>query len=112
MPETKDQTEIKENQSHCCCSCGCCHCKRIFMLVIVLLLAFMAGIMVGSCRPCHYPNNYYSTAHASKHFNKIKKHKLHRGMHQVESTTNAPQQPNDAEMNTTPQIEGYIIEVD
>lgn len=31
------------------CGCECCQCKRIFMMLVVLFLVFIAGIMVGNC---------------------------------------------------------------
>lgn len=35
--------------------CECCHCKKIFMFLVLLILSFIAGIMVGCCN-----RNYYS----------------------------------------------------
>ena len=35
-------------------NCQCDHCKKIFMALVVLILTFMAGIMVGNCGRCRY----------------------------------------------------------
>lgn len=119
MSETKEKIEVKEYSNNCCC--GCCHCKKIFMLIVILLLAFIAGIMVGNCRPHYIPNGYYYTKQPQKHHNKIKKHKMHRGMHQVQPTSiptqqNEPSQTSQAPLSQEPYLDspigGFIIEVD
>lgn len=109
MSENEEKIEVKEFSNNSCCEC--CKCKKIFMLAVILILVFIAGIMVGNCRPCYYPNNYYST---QKSHNKIKKHKLHRGMHptQIQSITSPTHQPINPPTNSNPQIGGFIIEVD
>ncbi len=119
MAETKEKIEVKEYSNHCCCEC--CPCKKIFMHIVMLLLAFIAGIMVGNCRPCYYPNNTYYAMPSPKHLNKIKKHKLHRGMHQVEASptstsaatsTQSMQQAPSVDFYPDSQIGGFLIEVD
>ena len=88
--------------------CECCHCKKIFMMLVLLILVFMAGIMVGNCGRCHYSDNYYD--YESKIYHKHhKKNKLHRGMHQI------PTSPNDNMVNqTTPvqEVGGFIVEIE
>ncbi len=119
MSETKEKIEVKEYSNSCCCDC--CHCKKIFMLIVILLLSFIAGIMVGNSHSHYIPNSYYYTMQPQKHHNKIKKHKMHRGMHQVPSAPtptqpNIPLQTSQDPLNQEPYLDspigGFIIEVD
>ncbi len=110
MPENKEEIEVKE-YNNCCCEC--CHCKRIFMHAVIILLVFIAGIMVGNCRPCYYPSNYYDAMQPQKHHNQAKQHKMHRGMHQIKPTPAQPISSNTPQQIMSPTQSGdFIIEVD
>ncbi len=87
--------------------CECCHCKKIFMMMVVLILVFIAGIMVGNCGRCRYADNYYAPQ-VAKNYKKMQHKKFHRGMHEV---------PSQADVNANQaypdnQVGGFIIEVD
>ena len=110
MSENKEKTETKEHSNICCYEC--CHCKKMFMLIVILLLAFIAGIMVGNCRPYYTTGNYYYAMHPQKRLNKIKKHKLHRGMHEVAPTQSQTPQPQPTSSTPDTPLNGFIIEVD
>lgn len=124
--DDRNNTENRNNddyRNHC--DCECCHCKKIFMLLVLLILVFMAGIMVGNCGRCRYAdhrNNAYNYGYNQQisHNNPQKKaKKIHRGMQPVTAPTNipanihspTPYQPNP---DTIPaeQMGGFIIEVD
>ena len=82
------------------CNCECCHCKKIFMLVVLLILSFMAGIMVGSCSKNYHPHIYQGRNHYIVHTKPI-----------------ASQQPINAPSNSNPinsdeQMEGFVLEVE
>ena len=95
----KDNNNDNNNYHH---DCECYHCKKIFMVLVLLILTFMAGIMVGNCGRCRYSDYYYNNqAKMLKHHHK-KHTKMHRGMHQVPQNVNTP----------NGQVEGFIIEVD
>lgn len=69
------------------CGCECCQCKRIFMMLVVLILVFIAGIMVGNCGRCRYADNYYyGPMFARRHNNMSKPKKFHRGMQEIAPT--------------------------
>lgn len=87
--------------------CQCCHCKKIFMLLVLIILTFMAGIMVGNCGRCHYSDMYYQNHTQKPPYPHIKK-KLHRGLHPIPNT-NTPAQTNTSPLDTTG---GFIIEID
>ncbi len=94
----------KEIQNNQCNYNDCCQCKKIFMILVILILTFMSGIMVGNCGRCRYSDYYYNYPYfAKKHH--IKPQKMHRGMHSI--PTNAT--PNTPQGN---QLEGFIIEID
>ncbi len=87
--------------------CECCHCKKIFMMLVLLILTFMAGIMVGNCTNRYYIDSYPYGPYMAKQYKHMKHKKLHKGMHEVN--------PNTAQQ-TTPDlqnqaVEGYIIEI-
>jgi hypothetical protein len=87
--------------------CECCHCKKIFMMLVLLILVFMAGIMVGNCGRCRYADNYYANNWMHK-YNQIKPKKFHKGMHEINPNMvkNNPQSvPNE-------QMGGFIVEID
>ena len=94
-------TENREEPQSCCCEC--CHCKKIFMAMVVILLAFIAGIMVGNCRQQSFANKPYQiTPH-------IVQHKIyHRGKKQSSNTA----QPNPTSAATDTELGGYVIEVE
>lgn len=100
--------ENDDNQANNNAYCECCQCKKIFMMLVLLILVFMAGIMVGNCGRCHYSDNYYQ--YTTNQFPpNHKKQKLHRGMHQI------PSSQNDNLATQNPQIQeigGFIIEVE
>ncbi|MBR5599233.1 MAG: hypothetical protein IKW39_04255, partial [Alphaproteobacteria bacterium] len=50
--------------NHNCCNIECYQCKKIFMALVLLILTFMAGIMVGNCSRCHYSDDYYQNLYA------------------------------------------------
>ncbi len=94
----------KETEQHHCYNTDCCQCKKLFMVLVVLILTFMAGIMVGNCGRCRYSDYYYNNPNFTKQHH-IKPHKMHRGMHHIKTN----QQTNTPQNN---QLEGFIIEID
>ena len=62
----------------------CCYCKKIFMGLVILILTFMAGIMVGNCGRCHYSDNYYQNHYHHKK-NKPQKNKPQKTKGEVKS---------------------------
>jgi len=93
--------ESKQNETGCCCEC--CHCKKIFMFLVLLFFAFIAGIMVGNCQSTYiYPDMYgYETIPQPT---QIKIKKFHRGASKNQSETNNMNQsvPNA-------QLGGFIV---
>lgn len=78
--------------------CECCHCKKIFMLLVLLLLSFIAGIMVGNCnsnysnrRPDYSQQLSSPPAHSAK---------FHRGAKSTDTGT------------STPQTGGFVFEIE
>ena len=107
MSILKKGTKMTENhEEHPSCCCDCCHCKKIFMGVVVLILAFIAGIMVGNCRQQYYIDMpYIATPQLVKH------QMYHRGNNP--HTSNMPQPaPSASKADTNAQLGGYIIEVE
>ena len=87
--------------------CECCHCKKIFMMLVLLILTFMAGIMVGNCTSRPYMASYPYGPHLVKQYEHMKHKKFHKGMHEVAPNTaqqNTPDMPKQA-------VEGYIVEI-
>jgi hypothetical protein len=105
MSILKKGTKMTENhEEHPSCCCDCCHCKKIFMGIVVLILAFIAGIMVGNCRQQYYIDMPYITApHLAKHQMSQQNGK---SANQPAPTSAAP------DANTSAQLGGYIIEVE
>jgi hypothetical protein len=104
MVENKNTASASENtEAGTHCDCECCQCKKIFMMLVVLILVFMAGIMVGNCGRCHYSehNAYNPQIAAQKPLPKPKK--FHRGMQPLPAT--APQ-------NEPESYGGFIVEVE
>jgi len=96
--------EQKEDMSACCCEC--CHCKKIFMLVVLILLSFIAGIMVGNCQSQYPYGMYYAPQIVPSHA-KVKH--LHRGA--VQKPTNMDSSSVEQPFPNA-QLGGYIIEID
>lgn len=113
MLENRDETENRYNHGDNC-GCECCHCKKIFMLLVVLILVFIAGIMVGNCGRCRYADNYDYNQHYIQlnrmHHQKIKPKKFHRGMQDI-SSQNANQNgyyaPAGNSVQPAPQPDNY-----
>lgn len=94
---TENNIEHKEERNLGCeCCCECCHCKKIFMAMVVIILVFIAGIMVGNCGSYRYanayyadfydieePNTYNSTVKVSKNRGPHKVKKFHRGAQEM-----------------------------
>ena len=95
---------MESRETETCC-CDCCHCKKVFMLIVLILLSFIAGIMVGNCQS-QYPYGMYYAPQIIPSHAKIKK--LHRGA--LQKSTNADS--SSAEQQSNAQIGGYIIEID
>lgn len=103
---TENNIEPKEEHTcGCGCGCECCHCKKIFMAMVVLILVFIAGIMVGNCGSYRYadayyadfydieePNTYNSTVQVSKNRRPHKVKKFHRGAQEIPSPAPSIQQ--------------------
>lgn len=94
---------MESKQSESDYYCECCHCKKIFMLLVLLFLAFIAGIMVGNCQSTYvYPDmySYQTTSQPTQ----IKIKKFHRGASQNQTQTN---NMNQAVPNA--QLGGFIV---
>jgi len=105
MSILKKGTKMTENhEEHQSCCCDCCHCKKIFMAMVIIILAFIAGIMVGNCRQQYYIDMPYLAApHLAKH-----NMSQHKG-----NTSNQPATaPAASDAGTNAQLGGYIIEVE
>ena len=94
-----DNREPDTTSIHTCSQIECCICKKVFMTLVILILTFMAGIMVGNCGKCHYQDTYYY--HTRPTLSNTPKKKLHRGMHTI-SPSSTP----------SPEMGGFIIEID
>lgn len=85
-PDNLENTDMYNQNSeynYPTCGCDCCHCKKIFMMLVLLILVFIAGIMVGNCGRCHYADNYYTETQYAHHNNIANPRKMNRGMHPV-----------------------------
>lgn len=89
--------------------CECCHCKKIFMMLVLLLLTFIAGIMVGSCGRRHYIDDYYNTLSYANRGTYTSPRRLPRGMQPVSPSITA-RRANKA--YSAPQAGGFVMEVD
>ena len=69
--------------------CECCHCKKIFMLIVLLILSFIAGIMVGCCKSNHpdYMPIYNQQMMQKQH----QATKFHRGAQPINTKTQSSQ---------------------
>ena len=77
------------------------------MITVVLILAFIAGIMVGNCHQPYYIN---IPQHYTPHF---AQHKMHHKENTAQHKTNSEQSPSSASPNdNNAQVSGYIIEVE
>ena len=91
------------------CGCECCHCKKIFMMLVLLILAFIAGIMVGNCSRCRYADNYYDTMNYAQRDTLNPQRKFHRGMQQIAPNAQARRANRPY---VAPQAGGFVMEVD
>ena len=102
-----DTTNIDKEYSYSQYDCECCHCKKIFMMLVLLILTFMAGIMVGNCTNRYYIDSYPYGPYLAKQYKHMKHKKFHKGMHEITPNT-AQQQTPDMQGQA---IEGYIVEI-
>ena len=102
-----DTTNIDKEYSYSQYDCECCHCKKIFMMLVLLILTFMAGIMVGNCTSRPYIDSYPYGPYLAKQYKHMKHKKFHKGMHEITPNT-AQQQTPDMQGQA---IEGYIVEI-
>jgi hypothetical protein len=79
------------------------------MLLVLIILAFIAGIMTGSCQSNYNQMPYYAPQFIPVQAHHIKAQKLHRG-----ATQTTPQQNSQTNPQAQPQgqISGLILEVD
>lgn len=105
--EMRDDYNNDYTNGHC--SCECCHCKKIFMMLVLLILVFIAGIMVGNCGRCRYADNYYDGRTYAQQDTLNTQRKFHRGMQQINPNTPS-RRANRA--YPAPQAGGFIMEVD
>ena len=94
----------ENNKDNIHCDYECCQCKKIFMILVILILTFMAGIMVGNCGRCRYSDTFYNKHHQLKNHNNKK---FHRGMHKLPE-----QAPNENTSYPNNQTGGFLIEID
>lgn len=96
-----------EQQYHC----ECCHCKKIFMFLVLLLLAFIAGIMVGHCQSMPY--GYHQPHHAQfipiHKKQQIKPKKIH---HHLQQMNSQPSLNEDEQPEQNSQMGGFVVEID
>ncbi len=89
------------------CEYECCQCKKIFMILVILLLTFMAGIMVGNCGRCRYSDAFYNKHYKLNH----KSHKkFHRGMHKIPNQD--PLSNQEPTFYPNNEAGGFLIEID
>lgn len=105
--DARDEYDNEYGNGHC--GCECCHCKKIFMMLVLLILAFIAGIMVGNCGRCRYADNYYNGMSYAQQNAINNPRKFHRGMQQVAPNA-SPRRANRA--YTAPDAGGFIMEID
>lgn len=112
MADYKNDRDLRDNKDYrndygCAHDCECCHCKKIFMMLVLLILVFMAGIMVGNCGRCRYADNYYANSWMHKHKHDKAK-KFHRGMHEL----NPNMVKNNNQSVPVEQTGGFVVEID
>lgn len=90
--------------------CECCHCKKIFMFLVLLILVFIAGIMVGNCGRCRYADNFYYGQQQYARNNSMASKKYHRGMQEVAPAPTTTRGVNRAYPSN--QMGGFIVEID
>lgn len=93
--------EHRENQTECCCEC--CHCKKIFMMLVLLILSFIAGIMVGHCQSQYPMYMHHYTPYIQSGHMKAKN---------TNSQTQQQNSPNKPDQVPNAQIGGFIMEVE
>ena len=79
------------------------------MMLVLLILAFIAGIMVGNCSSCRYADNYYDGMTYAQRNAMTPQKKFHRGMQQINPN------PTARRINrpyAAPQAGGFVMEVD
>ena len=103
--------EVREDYEYnnMSCGCECCHCKKIFMMLVLLILAFIAGIMVGNCSSCRYADTYYGPMNYADRGAMNNPKKFHRGMQQI--NPNMPSRRVNRPY-AAPQAGGFVMEVD
>lgn len=106
--ETRDNYNEYYNNGHY--ECECCHCKKIFMFLVLLILVFIAGIMVGNCGRCRYADNFYYGQQQYARNNNLAAKKYHRGMQEVAPAPTATRNVNRTYPNN--QMGGFIVEID
>lgn len=79
------------------------------MMLVLLILAFIAGIMVGNCSTCRYADNYYDGMAYAHNSALNTQRKFHRGMQQI--APNAPARRANRPY-AAPQAGGFVMEVD
>ena len=90
--------------------CECCHCKKIFMFLVLLILVFIAGIMVGNCGRCRYADNFYYGQQQYARNNSMATKKYHRGMQEIAPAPTASRNVNRVYPNN--QLGGFVVEID
>lgn len=107
--ETDDEY-TNEYYSNLRYDCECCHCKKIFMILVLLILVFIAGIMVGNCGRCRYADNFYYGQQQYTRANNIPAKKYHRGMQEIAPNPSVTRNTNAVIPNN--QLGGFIVEID
>ena len=106
----KGKTMLDSPDKEIQCDCECCHCKKIFMLLVLLLLSFIAGIMVGNCQTRYDTGMYYyTTLPVQQNTTQGRVRRFHRGAQPGNSGYNTG---SNAQSVPNAQIGGFIVEVD
>lgn len=99
--------ENNNNYPYSTYDCECCHCKKIFMMLVLLILTFMAGIMVGNCVSKNRFYDYMYNPYTMQQYNPMRIKKMHRGMHNVN-----PNIVQNSKSQTDEPVGGFIVEID